>query len=511
MNINLGGADAGVAIGISVINDYLVELSRIGRFPQTIILQDTIAGNDVDITVLLDPLVFELAQPTNQDPYTRLLLTGTIELRPIGQPDVTQFPLNAAARIAIVLVPSANGLPEIGLVYDGADGTPDPPVTEAHIDDIFASEEISTVLDDTRIPLVGALVEGLNDARFPSPLPQPRPSEWLVELTLMPAGDDTVDSFAVTVAPPGFSAAPGLTESFVAPRTGLGFAYNRAFLDLMLQRGADSKVNEEPKDGEPDVKYLNMAMTDTAIAVMGELVKPVWWILPDLDITVKGPMVPSLIRGTILMAFDTSGVKVLIDESDRIFYEVLKWFTTIGAAALLLSGNGWMTMGGIGLWLSGVQIVWTGDAKMQNAPNTVRDTLAAVLGANLGLLSDALDEDTDVDELRIDATPDSLVVVEGGMVLFAQILVVPIEAMMRSAEYSKSLRRFVIFELDDGRRFRAQELARLMKAGKVTVPGFHQVNGNYLRANPDNVKTNNLLQQFKENETTEVVVNSKRN
>jgi hypothetical protein len=102
------------------------------------------------------------------------------------------------------------------------------------------------------------------------------------------------------------------------------------------------------------------------------------------------------------------------------------------------------------------------------------------------------------------------VVVEGNMVLFAQILVIPIETMMQSAEYSKSLRRFVIFELQDGRRFRAQELARLMKAGKVTVPGFHQVAGDYLRANPDDLEANNLLQQFKANETSEVVVGNKR-
>jgi len=45
-----------------------------------------------------------------------------------------------------------------------------------------------------------------------------------------------------------------------------------------------------------------------------------------------------------------------------------------------------------------------------------------------------------------------------------------------------------------------------MASGKITVPGFHQVNSNYIRANPDNVEANNLLRTFKSNATAEAVV-----
>jgi hypothetical protein len=75
-----------------------------------------------------------------------------------------------------------------------------------------------------------------------------------------------------------------------------------------------------------------------------------------------------------------------------------------------------------------------------------------------------------------------------------------------AAEYSRKLRRFVLFELEGGRRFRAQELARLMSIGKVAVPGFHQVRENYIRADPDNVAANNLLRTFKANLTSEVAL-----
>jgi hypothetical protein len=221
-------------------------------------------------------------------------------------------------------------------------------------------------------------------------------------------------------------------------------------------------------------------------------------------------MVPSLVRGTTGMAFDMSGVVVDIDDSDEIFYTVAKWFITAVAGALLFTGFASLTALGIGLWLTLVQGFWNADVEIENAPNTLRDSLATALGAELEVLAASLDDDSDVGELRIDATPDSLQVVDGNMVFLAQILVVPVEAMMRSAEYSRSLRHFVVFELDDGRRFRAQELARLMAAGKVTVPGFHQVAGNYLRADPDDADANNLLRQFKQNAPTEVVVKSVR-
>lgn len=79
-------------------------------------------------------------------------------------------------------------------------------------------------------------------------------------------------------------------------------------------------------------------------------------------------------------------------------------------------------------------------------------------------------------------------------------------ARLRSAEYSKGLRRFAIFQLDDRRKFRAQELARLMKAGKIAVSGFHDVGGDYVRSDNDDSLANNLLQSFKDNETREVVV-----
>lgn len=95
--------EAADAIASSVLCDYLAELRRIGRLPESITLQREVGGEQVDITVLMNRPVFELAQPADEDPYTRLLLTGTIEIRPAGQPDAPPLtlPLDTAVRLTL--------------------------------------------------------------------------------------------------------------------------------------------------------------------------------------------------------------------------------------------------------------------------------------------------------------------------------------------------------------------------------------------------------------------------
>jgi hypothetical protein len=508
MNVNLGDAVAGVGLAISVINDYIAELARIDKLPRVFEFQREILGINFDLTILLETPPFEMVQPQGGDPYTRMVLTGTIEARLAGQPESTPitFPLDAKVKIGLVLIlpdpAPSDPVPVIGLEYQGADGTPAFPVTEDDLDVLFASEDIRPILEGTRLDLARPLVEGLNSSLFPEE-PRPRASEWTVTLHLMPGADETDDSFVCLVGPPGTTAIPVLRVSFVPALTGLAIAYNRDFLDLMLQVGGDNKEGKTLNDAE--IVRLDMEMGDDVISVSGNAVRRVF-ILPDVDITFKGPMVPALVRGTTSMSFDVSDIKVDVADEDERFFNVLKYFVTFLAGALLFTGWAPTTIAGIVLWLTAVQKVWDADADIENAPNTVRDSLASSLGAELSELAKALDDDNEVGELRIDATPDSLVVAQGNMVFLAQILVKPINARLRRAEYSKRLRRFVIFELEDGRRFRAQELARLISAGKVTVPGFHQVDKNYLRANPDDAESNNLLRQFKQNLTTEVVV-----
>jgi hypothetical protein len=437
-----------------------------------------------------------------------LRLTGTVEVRPTGDPGAmpVTLPLDAAVRLTVVLVPGTT-VGEVAFRYDGVDGTPTPPVTAADVDRFMTSQEVQQVLDSTRLPLAANLVAGLNQSRFPESATRPPDSDWAVRLTLTPAGSETVDAFVVSAGPPGTTATLGTIESFMAPRTGLAVAYGRAFLDEMLARGAAARVGTTVDGGR--ITSLSMAMADSGIAITGHVVRPIDTpfidIAPDVDIDFDGIAVPRLVRGTTAMTMDTSGIVVDVDDSDEIFYGALQWVLTIGASALLFTGVGTLTALGIALWLTAVQEVWNGAVKLDNAPNVLRESLGAALGAQLSLLADSLDDSTSAGELTVDGSPDSAVVADGSVVLYAQVIVASMRRRLRSAEYSRKLRRLAIFELDDRRRLRAQELARLMSAKKIQVPGFHHVDGDYVRSDHDNLTANNLLQSFEDNETLEIV------
>jgi hypothetical protein len=408
----------------------------------------------------------------------------------------------------LILIPDVP-VSVVGFRYDGVDAQPSFPVTAQDIDDFMTSGEVQDLLNGIRLSLAANLVDGLNESRFPPPAQQPPASAWAVTLTLTPAGsDNTVDAFAISAGPPGTSASLSVTESFVASRTGLAVAYNRPFLDLMLARGAAAQVGTEVDGAE--VTSLTMAMADSGIHIIGHVVKeidtPVIDIAPDVDIDFDGIAVPRLVRGTVALAMDTTGINVDVDDSDEIFYGALRWVLTIGAAALLFTGVGVLTAAGIAIWLTAVQFAWDKAADLEDAPGVLRQGLGAALGAQLSKLAESLDDSTPAGDLTVDGSPDSVVVVDGCIVLYAQVIIGSMSARMRSAEYSRKLRRFGIFELSDRRRFRAQELARLMASGKVAVSGFHHVDGDYLRSDHDNSAANNLLQSFSDNETNEVVV-----
>lgn len=509
MEIGLGNADAAVGISFSVITDFLRELTRLGQLPDRLEFDREIAGQASHITVLLDPYEFVMIKQGPDSPRSVLRIVGIIEVRPASDPNATPFtfPLSAAAKLTLILV-DADPVAEVGFRYDGLDGTPSPALIATDIDNFMNSPEVQIILTNTRLPIADSLVQGLNKTRFIDDDTRPEDSEWNVDLTLTPADSDTVDAFVVSASPPETTATLTITTSFVASLSELAIAYNRNFLDMVLERAAEAKVGEEVDGGE--VTSLSMSMADNGIQIAGHVVReidtPVIDIAPDVDIDFNGIAIPQLIRGTTGMTMDTSGIDVDVDDSDEIFYGALKWILTIGASALLFTGVGSLTALGILLWITLVQSAWNSSVELDNAPNVLRDSLAAGLGAQLSLLAEALDDSTPAGELTVTGTPDSALVVDGNMVLFAQVIISPMMARMRSAEYSRKLRRFVIFELEDRRKFRAQELARLMKEGKIVVPGFHHVRGKYVRSDHDNSAANNLLKVFKTNETREVVV-----
>jgi hypothetical protein len=496
MQINLGGAVAGAATAVSVLDEYFQELHRIERIPPSIPL----AQGVFESTLRLDAPRFEMVKPANADPYTRLLLTGSVERR-FGNYPPQVFPLDVKVLLKIVKLPEAT----VGLQFDGVDENPlGSPLTENDVRNLFLGPAFFPLLDGIRIPLGKRIIDGLQGLEKLDPqFDIPDVDQWAFKVTLMPAGSDTVDSFMASI---GFlTADPDLRESFVPEGQEFAIAFSQVFLDLALLHGAkanEGKVIEEAKILAP----LEIYMNPDSIQVNGRARREVFSVFPDVTVSFVGPMDPYLVRGTTIMGFDMDDIDVDVGDFEEAFYWLAKWFTTVFAGVALVSGVGTLTVFGILTWMTLVQVAWNADVAIGSAPNLLRKGLANALGAGLKALSTSLDDDTAIGQVRIDSTPDSLRVVNGHLIFLAQVLVAPGTMPLVAAEYSKKLRRFVIFELEDGRRFRAQELARLMATGKITVPGFHQVQANYIQANPDNVAANNLLKTFKANLTPEVVL-----
>jgi hypothetical protein len=495
VQIDLGGAAAGAATAISVLDEYFQELYRIERIPHSIPLMQGV----VELTLKPDPPRFEMVKPGSADPYTRLVLTGSLERRFGGNP-AEVFALDVKALVSAVAVSGA----KVGLRFDGVDGTPSAPLTAADVQSLFQGSPLGPILAAVQIPSGARIIDGLQgleqlDPRFDIP----DVSGWKHEVTLMPAGSDTVDSFVATIGL--LNATPAVRESFIPDGHEFAIGFSQWFLDLLLEKGADAQVGKTVAEAKI-LPGLSLFMNSDSIQVSGRAKREVWSVFADVTVTFTGPMHPFLVRGTTIMGFGMDDISIDVGDFAEAFYWIAKWFLTVFAGVALVSGWGALTVAGILTWLTLTQIAWNADVALSNVPNLVREGLANALGAGLAALTESLDVDTSVDQLTIDSTPDSLLVVDHHLVLLAQVFVVRRTMQLVAGEYSKKLRRFVVFELEDGRRFRAQELARMMASGKVTVPGFHQVAGNYIRANPDDVAANNLLKSFKANLTAEVVL-----
>jgi hypothetical protein len=299
MQINLGGAVAGAATAISVLDEYFQELHRIERIPPSIPL----AQGVVELTLLLDAPRFEMVKPANADPYTRLLLTGSVERRFGGAPPEV-FPLDVKVLMKIVDLPEAT----VGLQFDGLDETPSSPLTENDVRNLFLGPALFPLLDGIRIPSGKRIIEGLQGLEELDPqFDIPDVEGWAFEVTLMPAGSDTVDSFMASI---GFlTARPVLRESFVPEGQEFAIAFSDRFLDLILEAGAkaqEGKVIEEAKILAP----LEIYMNPDSIQVNGRARREMWSIFPDVTVSFVGPMHPFLVRGTTIMGFDMDDIDV---------------------------------------------------------------------------------------------------------------------------------------------------------------------------------------------------------
>ncbi len=482
MAVDLDQAHIGITFAVTIFDEFFTELMAIGTIPNEVIIDRDTPLGPATITVRVDSSAFVLATPANLAPRTELRLTGVIEVRPQGQTEgdpLAVLPLQSSALLAFVLKPVTGAVPVLGLRYEGVAEPPTAPVTAEDLDALFATPAIANTLADLEIDVVGEAVGALEPILFPST--PPARDAWAIGLRLLPAATASeMDAIGVFVASPNQSAQPVMDASPLPARTGVGLIYGRNFLDVAFALGAAAQIGTAIEGAE--IKELSMQMLDEAIFVSGRAEKDV------ATITFEGPVVSQLIPGTIALFQDTSGVDVDVDvpwwADVLLFFRFIPVFWPILIPIAVIKEE----------W-----DVWAAANEIQGAPVEVRSGLAGSLANQLAALAAGLSVEAEVGAVELDATPDSSRIENGHMLFFAQTFVSTLTETITDALYSGRLERFVQYVLESGRLFRAPELARLVHAGKIVTPGFHDVDGRFMRANPDNQFGNNLEAMFGKN------------
>lgn len=486
-DFEIGDAQLGVVIGIHVFDEFIRELFVTGVVASQ--FRFGLDNNDDGVPELLVTLdlnlpTFTLESDGTGERFTQLHLTGTLvvhaiadpnadPLEPVGDP-IVDTPLDVRVRLLLALVPRPADPPVLRLVYDGVAQTPSPPITAQQVDTLFTSPAVA-VLDDVEIDVAGPLIDGLESIHFPDG-DAPARDAWPTALTLMPGdGAGEVDAVAVTVAVPGDDPDPGEAPSFLPIRTGFGLVYSRGLMDDLLARGASERIGDEVCGAR--ILSLEVRTDAGELSVFG-ILQPQEF--PLLVIPFGGTARPHLIRGTTALVLDTSDVVAAIPPGLGRLGRFLALFVAFGFPPFIFA----------------VPSIWDATQKIDGAPEGIRNGLAAALGTGLQRLSEGLALDTSLDDVSVLSTPDRLQIREGAFLFLAQVFVSPIEDQIFHALYSPELRRFELFRLTSGRKFNASELARLVGAGKIALADHHDVNGRYLRADPDRTRQNNLLQRF---------------
>jgi hypothetical protein len=484
---SIGDAKVGVSVAIEVFDEFFKELHANQVIPNSI--EFTMPGDNQGstgdtedksvIVELLEPR-FYLRQP---EMHTRLRLRCNIVFQNGSFENVIiEVVLNT------VLTTNSDNNRVIALRYEGVpqgedfiwiDGDPDgvhsimirEMVKPGQIDTLFESGTIRDILDEVNIDLASPLIDSLGPQFFDKNV-IPNADQWPVVMRFMPADSEfTMDALGVFVALPGEDADPGALDTVMINQTGFAVIYSRDFMDHALKKGAAAKKGKK-LDGAK-IEELEMEMLDDAIHVSGEATKD------GAKITFEGPMPIHLARGTSTFVSDTSMVDVEVDMPDK--YYVL-W--VLMPLAFFIPGLNGYLLG---------KLMDAGQSE-SSAPSKVKSGLVDAMQKELTQLAVGLSKS--VNDVTLESTTEASYIEDGHIILCSQVFVSPVSSTINNGIYNRYAGRFTEFHLENGRRFKASELARLVDQGKVSTPGFHDVGGRYMRANPDNEKGNNLKEMF---------------
>ncbi|NKB80593.1 MAG: hypothetical protein GKS05_01590 [Nitrospirales bacterium] len=482
--MKLGPAKMSVGIGLHVFDEYLAELYHSGKFPKRIAENRETPLGLKHTTIKLEQPRLELrGKAQNNNLRTSVLITGVLKLRPEGKPKGPiefESPFSFYVRLDIVLKPVTNNAPTLGLVYSGVDGDTGGLISNDDVDSLFEGPSIASLINGVKIDILSPIVSGLG-ALFFDDNRIPKANRWSTTLRLMPGKNpgtqkETVDAIGIFVNVPGSYSDPGKVNSHLPKGMGLGVAYSREMLDFVFAKQAQEQVGTRVNGAK--IKSLTLKMSDTGLYVNGRAEKD------SAEITFKGPIAISMTWGYTSIGQDTSKVSVDVD---------LPWYADIlpyvAGVFFFIPG-----LNILNLWI--IPLVYDIDQEKGKAPDTVRSGLSGALTAGMAQLASGLKIDLNEGDIAPYSIPNHLTVKDGNLGLYAEVIVSPFTSRISKAAYSRSQRKFSVFTLKNGRRFRVKDLVYLMEIGRITCPGHHAVGGRYIRANPDGTASNNLLEIY---------------
>ena len=477
-NINRGKIVFGIAL--KVFEELLQDLQEHGIFGSLSTTQEfpILEGNDElvisgHVHVALMPVQFRLKEAPNGVPYTALILSGKVKVKvssPTAEsPNLFDLPFTIHLKITPILKSRANKAPVLGLSYQGIDVLQGP-IPVAQIDSLIQSQGFAQLLNNFELDILEPAIAGLEEVLFLSE-DKPNRADWAIGLHLLEGNGATVDSLALIVDVPGGNVAAPSGGSFVPLRAEIIAQITEGMVQGLVEEAREELRTwfEDLNGVNLQVTKLNLSVANRQLFLDAEFDEKEY----DAEVTMKGPIKFHHSPGSMQMQVDIRQVAINVDLPW--WADFLVWLVDV------------LTLGTIGV----------GDIIHNKIPNFAQNYAQKLINQSLLNLGQALSlQSLSYQGVDLEVYPDLVTLEDGAITAYIQVLNKPIKENLMRADYSKLREKFVIFELQTGRRYLTEDLARFMKKGLVHIHGYHHVDGRYIRSNPDNSERNNLEDRY---------------
>ncbi len=477
---NLNTGKVAVGLSLKVFEELLQEMQERDLFGKLSSEHNfnLIEGNDaLTITAHIDvamlPVKFRLRQHANGSTYTRLDLDGRVKLKVSSpaatSPDLFDLPFSIKLNIGLALKSRQNKAPAIVLQFNGIESLSGP-LPEEKVSEMINSPEFTEFLNDFELDIIDPVIDGLEEVLFINET-KPNHTDWHIGLHLMKGHGDKVDAYALIIDAPGGNANAPIGGSFVPNRSEIIVQFTKSMVEAMVEEAKEELKSwfGKVKGLDLRVSRLNLTLQDNQIYFDAKIKEHKY----DATVTMQGPISFRHTPGGMFMAIDIRDVETDVDLPW--WADILAWFGDI------------ITFGAAGI----------NNTIHNEIPNFAQGFAQRTLDNMLPKLSEALSFDSlSVKNVNMEIYPDEITLHDGALTIYVQVLIKTLRENLARADYSSLRDKFVMFHLETGRKYLVHHLATFMKRKLINVPGYHEVNGTYIRSNPDNTESNNLLKRY---------------